>query len=109
MLPDSGKYKLHINSGGSEKFWCAFDYTVRRLDGEGDFIVEIGADPDDSTVRWFPSLRKGMETTFVELIPSKGFDVGFCVTIGKIYSHPVDTTEKGCEYYGASFVRSFLS
>lgn len=105
--PTEGQYRLCINHGG-KPFWCMFDYAV-LLAPECDG-VEIGLanDADAISAEWFPHLQRGMLQGLARLHESDDELFGMRVEIRKIYTHLTDTTARGCESYGRSFVWDVL-
>ena len=102
--PQADRFRLHINFGG-RSFWCMFDYAVAPEPGREGIEVVAGADADAETVRWFPDLKRGMETGWLILQEHDGRLLsGVRVEVTKIHTHPVDTTAQGCEWYGRIFI-----
>jgi hypothetical protein len=105
--PSSGRYRLHVNHGGSG-FWCMFDYVLCPGPECAGVEVYLSKGADASSVNWFPHLRKGMFAG-IESACDQGIEWVFLrIEVQKIYSHPNDTTVRGCEYYGSSFIGSVL-
>jgi hypothetical protein len=98
------EYRLHINFGGPDRYWCRFDFQVmssRELDG---VEVRLAADADSVTTEWFPHLQRGMLQGFEESRRRGRAWVRLLIFVDKITAHPVDTTAFGCEQYGRHFV-----
>jgi hypothetical protein len=101
--PFEGRYRLHINHGG-RPYWCMFDFAVRPVLGCGGVEVGLAADADAASAYWFPYLRQGMQRG-LETARKHGREwVGVRVEVRKVHTHPTDTTVRGCERYGFSFV-----
>lgn len=95
---------MHINFGGSERYWCMFDFAVSPNSSGGAVEVELAADADVDTIKWFPYIQRGMMRG-LEGVREDGCElVGIRIVVYKIHTHEIDTTEKGCERYGAMFV-----
>jgi hypothetical protein len=104
----AGRYRLFINFGG-KPYWCMFDYAVSPTHGNELAAIEITADADNVTQKWFPDIRQGMLRGFAEERERGREFVGIRIEVRKVHEHPIDTTARGCERYGASFVRDLLS
>ena len=66
--------------------------------------IALAASADDVSVEWFPHLRRGM-LRGAEWDHERGVEwAGVRVEIRKIYTHPIDTTARGCEFHGVSFI-----
>jgi hypothetical protein len=105
-IPDvlAGRYRRHINFGG-RGYWCMFDYTARPASGLDTLMVEVAEGADADTARWFPHLKRGMESGWRVLQDHYGrLLVGVRVEVTKVYAHLVDTTPLGCERYGSEFI-----
>src|SRR5687768_889530 len=102
--PHAGRFRLHINFGG-RGFWCMFDYAAAPVPGLEGIHVAIGAAPDADTVRWFPDLKRGMESGWAALQEHyERLLTGVRIVVTRIHAHPTDTTAQGCERYGRSFI-----
>ena len=98
-----GRYRLHINHGGTP-FWCMFDFEVQPAPECGGVDVQLAADADSLSAEWFPYLRQGM-LRGLEKAREHGREwAGVRVEVRKVHTHPTDTTARGCERYGFSFV-----
>ncbi|WP_165070429.1 hypothetical protein [Paludisphaera rhizosphaerae] len=105
--PRTGRCRIHINNGGRGP-WCSFDYTSRHDPSVETVKVLIGEIADEETTRWFPDVRQGIALGWQRLHDHYGINLtGVVITIAKVYSHPIDTTSRGCELYGSLFIEGF--
>ena len=102
------RYRLMINHGG-QSYWCMFDYLVSPTPGNGQTEIELSADADAVSIKWFPHLRNGMLRGLVEERERGRELVGTRIEVQKVYEHSVDTTARGCETYGFNFVIDLMS
>lgn len=101
--PSDGRYRLHINHGGTP-YWCMFDFAVRPVPDGGGVEVGLIGGADADSAEWFPHLRQGM-LRGLEAAREHGREwVGVWVEVRKIHTHPAATTARGCERYGFGFV-----
>ena len=105
--PLEGRYRLLINFGG-RGFWCEFDYLVLHAEGLEGVEVVHPATPDGELRTWFPSISRGIDRA-IQTFREKGrLIVMFHIEITKVYTHPVSTTEHGCESYGFRFFHDIV-
>ena len=107
--PFEGLFRMHINFGGSEPFWCMFDFAVSPDASLREVDVKLAADADAETVKWFIPLRRGIMRAVARQREEGREYVGIRIVVSKIHAYDIDTTEKGCERYGAMFVASTLN
>jgi hypothetical protein len=101
--PFAGKFRRRINFGG-RPFWCMFDYSVSPAPEHGGVEITLADESDATSAQWFPWIRQGM-VRGLDTARQHGREfVGVCVIVRKVYTHPVDSTERGCESYGFAFV-----
>jgi hypothetical protein len=101
--PSHGRNRLHINYGG-RPYWCMFDFAVVPAPGTDGVEVGLAADADAASAEWSPHLRRGM-LRGLEADREQGREwVAVRVEVRKIHAHPVDTTVRGCERYGFTFI-----
>jgi hypothetical protein len=81
-----------------------FDYAVLPVSDVCLLRIELSADADDVSRKWFPHLHQGMVRGLMEAQERGRQLVGARVEVQKVYEHSVDTTARGCERYGHSFV-----
>lgn len=105
--PSDGRYRRHINHGGAP-YWCMFDFAVRPVPDCGGVGVELAADADPVSAKWFAHLRQGI-LRGLEAARAHGREwAGMRVEVCKVHAHPTDTTPLGCERYGFTFVHDEL-
>jgi ankyrin repeat protein len=101
--PFEGPFLLKINTGGPGMF-CRFHYSVSPAPECDEVEITLAADADPTSVKWFPSLRRGIQSG-LESARERGRElVGIRIVIQQIEDHPIDTTERVCEFYGCNFV-----
>ncbi|WP_020475680.1 hypothetical protein [Zavarzinella formosa] len=102
-----GRYRLHINHGG-KPFWCMFDFTVRPAPGCDGVEFVLASDADPMSAEWFPHLHRGMLCGLDTARVHGRVWAGARVEVRKVHTHPIDTTARGCEFYGFNFVLDVL-
>jgi hypothetical protein len=101
--PSEGRFRPHINHGGTA-FWCMLDFALLIVPESNPIEFALAVDADPISVEWFPHLRRGF-LQGMEKDREHGREwIGVRVEVQKIHTHPIDTTEIGCERYGYLFV-----
>ena len=85
--------------------FVAFDYVLHPDASVRGVEARIADDADSETVRWFPAIRRGIDLGCQWLREHYDTDlVGVVVTITKVISHPIVTTEDACVRFGRKFI-----
>jgi hypothetical protein len=101
--PSDGRYRLHINHGGTP-YWCMFDFAILPAPDRVGVEFALAIQADSVSAEWFPHLHRGM-LRGLETAREYGREwVGVRIEVRRVHTHPTDTTARGCERYGFSFV-----